>query len=101
MDDDDTIIFLFLVAAVHQLICAYYLLFDDLPTVKEKKKLLKRKHELAPYKRNVSYRYSPPTNRLVAKNCLAEILILNDPKDSEGLSYSALESPEGLYSSYY
>jgi hypothetical protein len=43
----------------------------------ERKKLLKRKRELAPYKRNVSYRYSPPTNRLVAKNCLAEIL--NDP----------------------
>jgi hypothetical protein len=44
MDDDDTIIFIFLVAAVHQLICAYYLLFDDLPTVKGKK-LLKRKRD--------------------------------------------------------
>ncbi len=60
MDDDDTIIFIFLVAAVHQLIFSYYILFDDLPTVKEKMPLLKRKRELAPYKPNVSYRYSTP-----------------------------------------
>jgi hypothetical protein len=74
MDDDDTIVFIFLVAAAHQLICSYYILFDDVPTRKEKKLLLKRKHELAPYKCNVSYRYSTSTNRLVAKNCLPEIL---------------------------
>jgi hypothetical protein len=38
MDDDDAIILIFLpfVAAAHQLICSYSLLFDDLPTVKEK-----------------------------------------------------------------
>jgi hypothetical protein len=36
MNDDDTIIFIFLVTAAHQLICSFYILFDDLPTVKEK-----------------------------------------------------------------
>jgi hypothetical protein len=39
MDDDDTIIFIFLVAAVHQLICSYYILFDDVPTAKEKNEI--------------------------------------------------------------
>jgi hypothetical protein len=56
MDDDDTIIFIFLVAAVHQLICSYYILFDDVPTAKEKKRDLKRKRELTSYKRSVSNR---------------------------------------------
>ncbi len=39
MDDDDTIIFIFLVAAVHQLICAYYLLFDVSQPVPKNKEL--------------------------------------------------------------
>jgi hypothetical protein len=39
MDDDDAIIFIFLVAAAHQLICSFYILFDDLPTVKEKNEI--------------------------------------------------------------
>jgi hypothetical protein len=45
--------------------------FDDLPTVKEKKRGLKRKPDLTSYKRNVSCRYSTATNPLKAKNCLA------------------------------
>jgi hypothetical protein len=56
MDADDTIIFIFLVAATHQLICSFYILIDDLPTVKEKKRDLKRKRELTSFKRNVSCR---------------------------------------------
>jgi hypothetical protein len=61
MDDDDAIILIFLsfVAAAQQLIWSDYLFFNDLPTVKEKIQLLKRKHELTPHKWNVSYRYSP------------------------------------------
>jgi hypothetical protein len=41
MDDDDTVnlIFLAFVAAAHQLICSYYMFFDDLPTKKEKKEI--------------------------------------------------------------
>jgi hypothetical protein len=38
--------FLSFLAAAHQLICSSYLFSDDLPTVKEKKQLLKRKHAL-------------------------------------------------------
>jgi hypothetical protein len=73
MDDDDAVILIFLafVAAAHQLICSYYMFFDDLPTVKEKKRGLKRKPDLTSYKRNVSCRYSTATNPLKAKNCLA------------------------------
>jgi hypothetical protein len=76
MDDDEAILLCILafVAAAHQLIRSYYLLFNDLPTVKEKKQLLKRKREVTQYKRNVSYRYFPTTLPLEAKNCLAEIL---------------------------
>jgi hypothetical protein len=39
MDDNDAVILIFLafVAAAHQLISSYYMFFDDLPTVKEKK----------------------------------------------------------------
>jgi len=76
MDDDDAIILLFLtlVAAAHQLICSFYILFDDLPTVQEKKRDLKRKRQMTPYKRNVSCRYSTATSALVAKDCLGGIL---------------------------
>jgi hypothetical protein len=39
MENDDAVILIFLafVAAAHQLLCSYYMFFDDLPTVKEKK----------------------------------------------------------------
>jgi hypothetical protein len=77
MYDDDTIIFIFLVAAVHQLICSFYILFDDVPTAKEKKWDLKRKWELTSYKRNVSCRYSTAAHPLVAKNSIPELL--HDP----------------------
>jgi hypothetical protein len=76
MDDDDAIILLFLtlVAAAHQLICSYYILFHDLPPDQEKKCDLKRKCEITPYKRNVSCRYSTGTSPLEAKNSLGGIL---------------------------
>ncbi len=76
MDDDDAVILIFLafVAAAHQLLCSYYMFFNDLPTVIEKKQDLKRKRDLAPYMRNVSCRYSSATYPLEAKNCLAELL---------------------------
>jgi hypothetical protein len=76
MDDDDAIILIFLtfVAAAHQLICSYYIFFNHLPTVKEKKQGLKRKRDLMPYKHNVSCRYSTATNPLEPKNCLADLL---------------------------
>jgi hypothetical protein len=36
------------VAAFHQMIIAYGILFDDVPTTREKKLLKKRKQELTP-----------------------------------------------------
>jgi hypothetical protein len=56
MDDDDVILISLLacVAAVHQMITAYTILFDDVPTIRERRLLKKRKRELTPYKRNVS-----------------------------------------------
>jgi hypothetical protein len=66
MYDDDAFILICLIlfAAAHQLICSYYILFDDLPTVPEKERDLKRKREVTPYKRNVSCRYSTATSPL-------------------------------------
>jgi hypothetical protein len=76
MDDYDAIILLFLtlVAAAHQLICSFYILFDDLPTVQEKKRNLKRKREITPYKRNVSCRYSTATSALKLRIVFMEYL---------------------------
>jgi hypothetical protein len=56
MDDDTVFLIVVLpcVAAVHQLITVYSILFDDVPTVREKRILKKRQRELIPYKRNVS-----------------------------------------------
>jgi len=51
-----------------------FISFDNLPTVKEKKQFLKRKHELSLYKRYVSCRYFTATNPLEPKSCLAGIL---------------------------
>jgi hypothetical protein len=79
-DDDDDAVIIFLVeciAAVHQLICSYCVLFDDLHTAYEKRIAMKRQYELTPYKHNVSYRYSTPVLPLEPKNCLSEI-----PQDS-------------------
>jgi len=36
-DDAIILIVLTFIAAAHQLICSYYILFNDLPTVNEKK----------------------------------------------------------------
>jgi hypothetical protein len=76
MDDDDVILIVVLacVAAVHQLITANSILFDDVPTVREKRLLKKNQRELTPYKRNVSARYSAPVIPLELWNCLAEVL---------------------------
>ena len=56
MDDDDLIIIVVIacVAAVHHLITAYSILFDDLPTAQEKRLVKKHQREVTPYKQNVS-----------------------------------------------
>jgi hypothetical protein len=76
MDDDDVILIVVLacVAAVHQIITAYTILFDDVPTTRERRLLKKCKRELTPYKQNVSARYSWPVVALEARNCPADVL---------------------------
>jgi hypothetical protein len=76
LDDDNVflIVVLSCVAAVHQLITVYSILFDDVPTVREKKILKKHQRELTPYKRNVSVRNFTPVIPLEPRNCLAEVL---------------------------
>ncbi len=41
MDNDDAIILIFLafIAAAHKLLCSYYMVSNDLPTLKEKKEI--------------------------------------------------------------
>jgi hypothetical protein len=52
MDDDDLIIIVVIafVAAFHQLITAYSILFDDLPTAREKRLAKRHQCEVTPYK---------------------------------------------------
>jgi phosphotransferase system glucose/maltose/N-acetylglucosamine-specific IIC component len=58
MVDDDVILIVVLacVAAVHQMIMTFAILFDDIytPTVRDKTLLTKHQCELTPYKQNVS-----------------------------------------------
>jgi len=65
-------LFINIVAAAHQLSVAF--LLDDIPTAREKRLAKKRKRALAPYKRNVSVRYGPPTTNLLPKKRLEDIL---------------------------
>ena len=78
MDDASHLpFFIILVAtivATQQLLAAYTVLFDDVPTKWEKRMAKKRKRELTPYKRNVSVRYSRPTSALEPVNMLQHIL---------------------------
>jgi hypothetical protein len=62
------------IVATQQLLAAYTVLFDDVPTKWEKRMAKKRKRELTPYKRNVSVRYSRPTSALEPVNMLQHIL---------------------------
>jgi hypothetical protein len=65
-------LFIKIVVAAHQLSAAF--LSDDIPTTREKRLAKKRKRALAPYKRNVSARYGPPTTNLLPKKRLEDIL---------------------------
>jgi hypothetical protein len=74
-----------LVAAAHQLSAAFML--DDIPTAREKRLAKKRKRVLAPYKRNVSVRYGPPTNNLVPRNRLEEVISDSDRQYMKKLTH--------------
>ena len=74
----------FKVAAIivaHQLLAAYAILFDDVPTKFEQKSRKKRERELTPYKRNLSVRYEMPTTNIILQPVLNHLLTdQNRPK---------------------
>jgi hypothetical protein len=49
---------------IQQMFASYSIIFDDIPTKWERKVGKKRKHEVTPYKRNHSVKYSRPTTPL-------------------------------------
>jgi hypothetical protein len=49
---------------IQQLLAAYLIIFDDVPTASEARAAKKRKCELTPYKRNLSVVYGTPTTEL-------------------------------------
>jgi hypothetical protein len=49
---------------IQQLLAAYMIIFDDIPTATEARAAKKHKHELTPYKRNLSVTYDTPTTEL-------------------------------------
>jgi hypothetical protein len=63
----------FKVAAIivtHQLLAAYDVLFDNVPTKFEQKLRKKREQKLTPYKRNLSMRYEIPTTNPILQPVL-------------------------------
>jgi len=56
------------------MIAAYAILYDDVPTAREKKPLKMCKRELTPCKWNIIAWYSWPVVALGPQNCLADVL---------------------------
>jgi hypothetical protein len=59
---------------IQQLLAAYMIIFDDVLTASEARAAKKRKHELTPYKRNLSVVYGTPTTELEHIPALERIL---------------------------
>jgi hypothetical protein len=64
MDNYHTEIFASAVACINQMLAAYTILFDDVPTKSEVRRAKKHAQELTPYKRKLSMRYGQPTTNL-------------------------------------
>jgi hypothetical protein len=68
----------FVVAAavvVNQIMAAYNIIFDDVPTKFEQRMRKQRQCELTPYKRNLSVWYGPPSTELVPRPVLDRLLL--------------------------
>jgi hypothetical protein len=74
MDNGHTVLVTAAVVAIHQLLDAYAIIFDDTPTKAEQRNVKKRKRELTPHKRNGSTRYGRPTTNLELVPALEKIL---------------------------
>ena len=76
MDDDNFSQLLLVVAVViNQLIAAYTIVFDDVPTKYEERMKKRRQRELTHYKRNLSVRYATLTTNLVPQFVLNQLLV--------------------------
>ena len=64
MMDNLQLVIVAAVVATQQLLAAYSIIFDDVLTRVEHRRVKKRKRELTSYKRNVSLRYGNPTTNL-------------------------------------
>jgi hypothetical protein len=59
---------------IHQLILAYFIIFDHVPTASEARATKRHKHELTPYKRNLLLTYAWLTTTLEHVSYLEHIL---------------------------
>ncbi len=64
MDNWHTVLVTAAAVAIHQLLAAYAIIFDDTPTKAEQRNMKKRKRELTSHKRNGSTRCGRPTANL-------------------------------------
>jgi hypothetical protein len=62
------------IVVAQQLLAAYFVFFDDIPTKHEQKSRKKRERELTPYKCNVSVKYSTPTTVIVPHRVLDNLV---------------------------
>jgi hypothetical protein len=73
-DDNFSQLLLAIAVVINQLIAAYSIIFDDVPTKFEQRMKKRRQRELTPYKRNFSVRYATPTTNLVPQLVLNQLL---------------------------
>jgi hypothetical protein len=64
MDEHHKMLVAVAAICIHQLLVSYFIIFDDVPTASEARAAKRRKHELTPYKRNLSVEYGRLTTNL-------------------------------------
>jgi hypothetical protein len=64
MDESHRMLVAAAAICIHQLLLSFVIIFDDVPTAYEARAAKRRKHELTPYKRNLSMVYGTPTTNL-------------------------------------
>ncbi len=64
MDESHRMLVAAAAICIHQLLLSFVIIFDDVPMAYEARAVKRRKHELTPYKRNLSMEYGTPTTNL-------------------------------------